>query len=222
MKLFQTVLFVSFILFGLVSASGQTTQIDLTQTKGDFATTHVDLAEGEYQFNIINQGVGADIGFVLVPEGKYDPSNHITQAYVSAPVPNNEAGLTGIVNLKPGNYEYFCPLNNTPKYTLTVHNDVQTVKLNQIAGDFIQKSLEIPAGNVQFEIFNNNVDHQVGFVLVPQGKYDPVNHIKPAYVTAPVDHGESSLTGVASLDPGVYEYFCPLNPTPKYILTVTK
>jgi hypothetical protein len=72
----------------------------------------------------------------------------------------------------------------------------------------------------QFTIVNKDVDHEVGFVLAPKGKTDPANHIKEAYVKAPVKNGSSSITNVVSLTPGEYVYFCPLNPTKEYNLTV--
>ena len=97
---------------------------------------------------------------------------------------------------------------------------VENVKLTQVSGEFETKSLALGEGSYQFEIANNGVDHEVGFVLVPKGKYDAANHIKAAYVTAPVADGSSSMTSVVSLEAGEYEYFCPLNPTPKYSLTV--
>ncbi len=222
MKFYQAFILTAIIAFGFTTLSAQITQIDLAQTTGEFATTNVDLAEGQYQFNIINDNVGTDVGFVLVPEGKYDPTHHIKSAYVTAPVANNDSGLTGVVNLEPGVYEYFCPLNNTPKYTINVKGDVQKVGLDQMSGDFKQKSVSVKSGDVQFEIANLDVDHPVGFVLVPKGQYDQSNHISAAYVTAPVAQGKTSLTGIVNLEPGVYEYFCPLNPTPKYTLTVSE
>lgn len=97
---------------------------------------------------------------------------------------------------------------------------IENVVLTQVSGKFVEESLELAAGSYQFEIANDGVDHEVGFVLVPKGQYDEANHIKTAYVTAPVADGSSSLTSVVELEAGEYEYFCPLNPTPKYALTV--
>jgi len=83
---------------------------------------------------------------------------------------------------------------------------VETVSLEQVKGEFTQKEVTLKAGSYVFEISNNNVGHDVGFVLVPKGKEasKPENHIKTAYVTKA----------------GEYVYFCPLNPTPQYTLTV--
>ena len=97
---------------------------------------------------------------------------------------------------------------------------VETVKLTQMPAKFQTESMTLTEGQYQFEIANNGVDHEVGFVLVPKGKYSPENHIKAAYVKAPVPNGKSSMTSVVDLKAGEYEYFCPLNPTPKYKLIV--
>ncbi|MFK7949397.1 MAG: hypothetical protein AB8G11_17530 [Saprospiraceae bacterium] len=191
----------------------------LNQIPGEFETKSLVLKAGSYQFEIANKGVDHEVGFVLVPKGKYDEADHIKAAYVSTPVADGSSSFTNVVELEAGEYEYFCPLNPTDKYPLTV-GDIEAVKLTQVSGKFTEESLELEAGSYQFEIANDGVDHEVGFVLVPKGKYDEANHIKAAYVTAPVADGTSSLTSVVALEAGEYEYFCPLNPTPKYALTV--
>jgi len=221
MNTIKTFFFSILVIVGFATQA-QVTQIDLEQVKGDFTTETVNLAAGDYQFNIANNNVGKDVGFVLVPAGKYDQADHIKAAYVTEVVGNNKVSKTGVVNLEPGTYEYFCPMNPTPKHTLTVYGDVETVRLNQVEGKFIEDDLTVRAGQVQFDIANVDVDREVGFVLVPQGKYDQSNHIKAAYVTAPVAEGKASRTGIVNLEPGTYEYFCPLNPTPKYTLTVVE
>ena len=195
--------------------------VKLTQTVGKFTTEELTLASGKYQFEIANSDVDHEVGFVLVPKGKYDAANHIKAAYVKAPVAKGSSSMTSIVDLAAGEYEYFCPLNPTPKYSLTVTDNIENVKLTQTVGKFTKENLTLAAGQYQFEIENSDVDHEVGFVLVPKGKYDPANHIKAAYVKAPVAKGTSSMTSVVNLAAGEYEYFCPLNPTPKYSLTVT-
>jgi len=221
MKLSKLFLTLTFAL-SLSILSAQVEQVNLEQVKGKFTTEQVSLTPGQYQFNISNNNVGHEVGFVLVPKGQYAPENHIKEAYVTAPVADGKSSLTKVVTLQPGEYEYFCPLNPTPKYTLTVHEDVEKVKLGQIDGAFKVQSMTISEGLYQFEIANNGIDHEVGFVLVPKGKYSPENHIKDAYVKAPVANGKSSMTNIVNLEAGEYEYFCPLNPTPKYSLTVVK
>ena len=221
MRMFKSILAV-IIVMSVSLLNAQVAQVDLEQIKGKFTTESLTLAAGEYQFNISNNDVGHDIGFVLVPKGKYDASNHIKEAYVQKPVPTGMSVATNVVMLKPGEYEYFCPMNPTPKYSVTVVDGVDQIRLSQVKGDFRVKGLTVSEGSYQFEIANDGVDHEVGFVLVPKGMYDASKHIKAAYVKAPVADGNSSMTSVVDLTAGEYEYFCPLNPTPKYTLTVTK
>jgi len=204
--------------------AAQTQQIDLTQVPGAFKTTELSLEAGSYQFNIINEGVDHEVGFVLAPKGKYEAADHIKEAYVKSAVPTGKSSLTDNVSLSAGEYEYFCPLNPTEKYSLKVYDKVETVKLVQAPGVFRDTNgLKVKAGKpFQFQIANQGVDHEVGFVLVPKGKYETTDHITNAYVKAPVATGKSSLTNILTLEAGEYEFFCPLNPTPKYNLTVVK
>ena len=95
---------------------------------------------------------------------------------------------------------------------------VKTVSLEQTPGKFTQTDLVLEAGTYVFEISNNNVGHQVGFVLAP--KSNPDAHIKTAYVTKAVDNNSTESSKATTLAKGEYVYFCPLNPTPQYTLTV--
>ncbi|WP_299337768.1 cupredoxin domain-containing protein [uncultured Psychroserpens sp.] len=99
---------------------------------------------------------------------------------------------------------------------------VKTVSLEQTKGAFTQQELTLKEGSYVFEIFNNNVGHQVGFVLVPKGKdaSKTENHISTAYVTKAVDNNAKETSNVTVLEKGEYVYFCPLNPTPQYTLIV--
>ncbi len=216
----MTALSAILILFSFSSASAQVHNLKLEQVPGAFVVQNLTLAEGDYQFEIANVGVDHEVGFVLVPKGKYEQANHIKEAYVKAPAATNKSSMTNVVSLKAGAYEYFCPLNPTRKYALTV-TAPERIKLSQVPGAFTTKSITVQEGDYQFEIANDGVDHEVGFVLVPKGKYDQANHIKAAYVSAPVANGKSSLTSVVNLSAGEYEYFCPLNPTDKFPLTVS-
>jgi len=96
----------------------------------------------------------------------------------------------------------------------------KTIKLSQSPGEFNIEGLTLSAGTYVFEIANETVDHAVGFVLAPKGKADQANHIKEAYVQKTPERGETSQSKVVTLTPGEYVYFCPLNKTPQYTLTV--
>ncbi|MEX0361550.1 plastocyanin/azurin family copper-binding protein [Flagellimonas sp.] len=93
--------------------------------------------------------------------------------------------------------------------------DVQTIKLEQTPGEFTQKNLTVSEGTYVFDIANNGVGHDVGFVLVKKGQdlSKPENHIQTAYVTKPVATGASQTSKPTKLSKGEYVYFCPLNPT---------
>ena len=92
---------------------------------------------------------------------------------------------------------------------------VKTIALEQTKGEFTQKQVTVSEGTYIFEIANNGVDHNVGFVLVEKGKdlSKPENHIQTAYVTAPVGTNSSQTSKPTTLSKGEYIYFCPLNPT---------
>lgn len=94
----------------------------------------------------------------------------------------------------------------------------KTISLEQTKGDFTIQGLTLDAGTYVFEIANNGVDHEVGFVLAP--KSNPDQHIKSAYVQETVKNGKTSTSKEVTLAKGEYIYFCPLNPTPKYTITV--
>lgn len=96
----------------------------------------------------------------------------------------------------------------------------KTIKLSQTDGKFEQTELKLKPGTYVFEVMNDHVDHEVGFVLVPKGATSKADHIKAAYLKKTVNDGESSRSGEVKLEKGEYEYFCPLNPTPHYSLIV--
>jgi hypothetical protein len=82
----------------------------------------ITLKPGEYVFRVTNKNVPYELGFWLREKG-YDfknPLHKVTKISVSG------AGLTTgktqdyKVTLKPGEYEYSCPLNTTPDYKLVV------------------------------------------------------------------------------------------------------
>ena len=93
--------------------------------------------------------------------------------------------------------------------------EVKTIALEQTSGEFTQKQVTVSAGTYVFDISNNGVGHDVGFVLVKKGLdvSKPENHIQTAYVTQPVKTGASQTSKATKLEKGEYVYFCPLNPT---------
>jgi len=110
--------------------------------------------------------------------------------------------------------------NMKAKTEMAKKETVKTVSLEQTDGEFTQKSLTLSPGTYVFEISNNNIDHEVGFVLIPKGKKGAENHIKEAYVQETVKSNAKSSTQKVTLAKGEYTYFCPMNPTPEYILIV--
>jgi len=113
-------------------------------------------------------------------------------------------------------------LTGNAQDSMKMKTKATTVSLEQTTGEFTQKSIKLKEGDYIFEIANKNVGHQVGFVLVPKGKdaSKPENHISTAYVTKAVENNTKETSKVTSLTKGEYIYFCPLNPTPQYTLTV--
>ncbi len=97
---------------------------------------------------------------------------------------------------------------------------IKKVTLEQTKGEFTVKELKLSEGKYIFEVHNNGVDHAVGLVVAPKGKTDEGHHIKEAYVKSTPNDGESSETNIITLKKGKYVYFCPLNPTEEYTLTV--
>ncbi|KAA1247155.1 cupredoxin domain-containing protein [Aquimarina sp. RZ0] len=104
------------------SSAQEVKTVSLEQTKGEFTQKQITLSEGNYVFNISNNSVGTDVGFVLIPAGKdaSDPKNHIQEAYVTKVVADGKTESSKTVTLKKGEYNYFCPLNKTPQYKLIV------------------------------------------------------------------------------------------------------
>ena len=99
--------------------------------------------------------------------------------------------------------------------------DAKTVKLEQVPGKFTKTSLKLKAGKAYvFEVVNNGIDHAVGFVVAPKGKTEQENHISAAYLTNTIEDGQTATSNVVTLEKGEYVYFCPLNPTPQYAITV--
>ncbi len=220
MNTLKSILAAFTVLLTVTFGYSQVNQIALEQTPGAFATESLTLAPGTYQFNVTNKGVDHEVGFVLAPKGKTEQEHHIADAYVSQPIKEGATESSKAVTLEPGEYVYFCPLNPTELYPLTVSAQAETVTLVQTPGAFETEQLQLKAGQYQFEIMNKGVDHAVGFVIAPKGMTDMDHHIKSAYVTSQIDEGKSATSQVVDLKAGEYVYFCPLNPTEQYPLTV--
>lgn len=101
-----------------------------------------------------------------------------------------------------------------------VAQEVSTIHLDQTKGEFTIQALTLEEGTYIFDIENKNVDHEVGFVIAPKGMTDQAHHIKEAYVKEMVKKGKTSSSNKVKLTKGEYVYFCPLNPTEEYPLTV--
>jgi plastocyanin len=101
---------------------------------------------------------------------------------------------------------------------------IKTISLEQVKGEFVQKQVSVDAGTYQFAIANNEVGHDVGFVLVRKGDdiSKPENHIKTAYVTKTVATGTTEKSKATTLTAGEYVYFCPMNPTATDNLLIVK
>ena len=74
---------------------------------------------------------------------------------------------------------------------VSVAQDAKTIQLEQTTGEFTIQSLTLSEGTYVFEISNNGIDHEVGFVVAPKGKTDAANHIKEAYVQKTIKNGET-------------------------------
>ena len=96
--------------------------VQLTQIPGEFTNGNIKLKPGAYRFEVKNDHAGKDVGLVLaLKKDEISEADHIQNAYVSELVKEGETVQTkGDVMLKKGEYVYFCPLNPTPQYTITV------------------------------------------------------------------------------------------------------
>ncbi len=117
----KTLLVVLAVLGSLAVNAQQPKKVKLTQTPGEFEKTELKLKAGkEYVFEIANDGIDHEVGFVIAPKGKTEQANHITEAYVQKTIADGEKSVSNVVTLEAGEYVYFCPMNPTPLYTLVV------------------------------------------------------------------------------------------------------
>ena len=125
-------------------------------------------------------------------------------------------------NLLVGLFIVAVTLTATAQDKMMTNEAIKTVSLEQIKGEFIQKSITLKEGTYIFEVSNNNAAPEVGLVLIEDGKdgNDAKNHIKEAYVSQMVKHGKTESSKEVTLKKGTYKYFCPFNQTPEYTLIV--
>ena len=99
----------------------------------------------------------------------------------------------------------------------------QTVKLTQTVGEFMEQNITLKPGQYVFEVKNKSVGKPVGLVVAPATEMGKAGtHIQEGYLSKTINKGETAQSGVVTLKPGTYKYFCPLNPTPEYTITVTE
>ena len=80
------------------------------------------LAPGRYVFRVTNRDVPYELGFWLRSKGYNwkNPLHKVTKTSVSGGGLNKGSTKDYEVTLKPGEYEYSCPLNPTPDYRIIV------------------------------------------------------------------------------------------------------
>lgn len=99
------------------------TVIELKQVEGKFTTENLNLKPGKYQFRVVNDGVQKDLGFLIQAkkDAAADPmKTALENSMTTSLIKNGSAQYTGVVTLGAGEYVYSCPLNPTPKYSITV------------------------------------------------------------------------------------------------------
>ena len=117
----------------------------------------------------------------------------------------------------------------TPEKTeeTTAHTAVETIKLEQTHGAFTTESLELEAGKeYNFEV-TNNAGRPAAFVLVKAEDAETAKTdfksviIGDAALAGLLEDGQTGTsTGTVNLEAGEYVYFCPVNETPQYKITV--
>lgn len=187
------------------------TLIKLTQTEGEYNTKLLNLTPGNYIFEVTNLSVDKGLGFYLQDAEEAQVAN----SGLAALVKKGETSRTGVVTLTEGSFQYSCPLNPTPHYTVNV-GEPRVIHLNQTEGVYETSGLNLAPGYYVFEVENLSVNKDLGFYL--QDESDA--QVKDSGLKELVGKGETSRSGVVYLAAGDYQYSCPLNPTPHYELSV--
>lgn len=90
--------------------------ISLTQVKGEYLEGPLTLAPGQYVFEVTNKKVNKDLGFYL----QAADDSQVNNSGLTELAGKGETQRSGVVTLTAGTYQYSCPLNPTPHYTVTV------------------------------------------------------------------------------------------------------
>ncbi|WP_090165404.1 hypothetical protein [Neolewinella agarilytica] len=187
------------------------TVIQLSQTEGVYETTQLNLAPGDYIFEVTNRDVAKDLGFYLQDKTDAQVANSGLEALVG----KGETSRTGVVTLTEGSYQYSCPLNPTPHYAVNVGTP-RVIHLEQTEGTYTTTGLALTPGFYVFEVENLGVEKDLGFYLQDaQGAQVASSGLKEL-----VGNGETSRSGIVYLPAGDYQYSCPLNPTAHFELKV--
>ena len=122
MKKFSILLVIAFVCFAASQVSAQDAEVvKLTQVDGKFTKTELNLKPGKYIFEVTNKKVDRAVGLVVAnttEEGS--AGDHIEEGYLANTILKGETARSQVVELGEGTYKYFCPLNPTPEYTITV------------------------------------------------------------------------------------------------------
>ena len=105
------------------SKEHKVTVIDLSQTTSEFNIKGLQLKPGKYQFKVTNVDVNKELGFVIQKASDKDKDvmkTAVENSFTTALIKKGDTQLTGVVELKEGEYFYSCPLNPTPHYTISV------------------------------------------------------------------------------------------------------
>lgn len=105
------------------SKEQKVTVIDLSQTTSEFNVKGLQLKPGKYQFKVTNVDVNKELGFVIQKASDKNMDvmkTAVENSFTTALIKKGDTQLTGVVELKEGEYVYSCPLNPTPHYTISV------------------------------------------------------------------------------------------------------
>jgi hypothetical protein len=105
------------------SKEQKVTVIDLSQTTSEFNVKGLQLKPGKYQFKVTNLDVNKEVGFVIQKASDKNMDvmkTAVENSFTTSLIGKGKTELTGVVELKEGEYVYSCPLNPTPHYSITV------------------------------------------------------------------------------------------------------